>query len=76
VLPLQNLSGNVQEEYFVDGMTDALITELAHTPNLRVVDARHRLPVYLTHQNVRGLHVAMDDRILVGVLHAVAYQDG
>jgi TolB-like protein/Tfp pilus assembly protein PilF len=37
VLPLQNLSGNAQEEYFVDGMTDALITELAHTPNLRVV---------------------------------------
>jgi TolB-like protein len=37
VLPLQNLSGNTQEEYFVDGMTDALITELAHTPNLRVV---------------------------------------
>ena len=37
VLPLQNLSGNAQEEYFADGMTDALITELAHTPNLRVV---------------------------------------
>ncbi len=37
VLPLQNLSGNPGEEYFVDGMTDALITELAHTPNLRVV---------------------------------------
>src|ERR1700733_2578494 len=37
VLPLQNLSGNVQEEYFVDGMTDGLITELGHTPNLRVV---------------------------------------
>jgi TolB-like protein len=37
VLPLQNLSGNPNEEYFADGMTDALITELAHTPNLRVV---------------------------------------
>ncbi len=37
VLPLQNLSGNPAEDYFVDGMTDALITELAHTPNLRVV---------------------------------------
>jgi TolB-like protein/Tfp pilus assembly protein PilF len=37
VLPLQNLSGNPKEEYFADGMTDALITELAHAPNLRVV---------------------------------------
>jgi TolB-like protein len=37
VLPLQNLSGNPNEEYFADGMTDALITELAHTANLRVV---------------------------------------
>jgi TolB-like protein/Flp pilus assembly protein TadD len=37
ILPLQNLSGNQQEEYFVDGLTDALITELAHTPGLRVV---------------------------------------
>lgn len=37
VLPLQNLSGDPNEEYFVDGITDALITELAHTPNLSVM---------------------------------------
>ncbi len=37
VLPLQNLSGDAGQEYFVDGMTDALITELAHIPNLRVI---------------------------------------
>src|SRR5262249_25991721 len=29
VLPLENLSGDPTQEYFVDGMTDALITELA-----------------------------------------------
>jgi serine/threonine protein kinase/tetratricopeptide (TPR) repeat protein len=28
VLPLQNLSGNPEQEYFVDGMTDAITTEL------------------------------------------------
>ncbi|MCU1313280.1 MAG: Adenylate cyclase, partial [Acidobacteriaceae bacterium] len=28
VLPLENLSGDAQQEYFTDGMTDALITEL------------------------------------------------
>jgi TolB-like protein/DNA-binding winged helix-turn-helix (wHTH) protein/Tfp pilus assembly protein PilF len=37
VLPLQNLSGDSSEEYFADGMTDELITELARIPNLRVV---------------------------------------
>ena len=28
VLPLENLSGNPEQEYFVDGMTDAITTEL------------------------------------------------
>jgi TolB-like protein/DNA-binding winged helix-turn-helix (wHTH) protein/Tfp pilus assembly protein PilF len=37
VLPLDNLSGDPSQEYFADGMTDELITELAHIPNLRVV---------------------------------------
>jgi TolB-like protein/DNA-binding winged helix-turn-helix (wHTH) protein/cytochrome c-type biogenesis protein CcmH/NrfG len=37
VLPLQNLSGDPNQEYFADGMTDELITELARIPNLRVV---------------------------------------
>ena len=37
VLPLQNLSGDPNQEYFADGMTDELITELAKIPTLRVV---------------------------------------
>ena len=37
VLPLNNLSGDPTQEYFADGMTDELITELAHIPHLRVV---------------------------------------
>ena len=37
VLPLDNLSGDPSQEYFADGMTDELITQLARTPNLRVV---------------------------------------
>jgi TolB-like protein len=37
VLPLQNLSGDPGQEYFADGMTDELITELAKIQNLRVV---------------------------------------
>jgi TolB-like protein/Flp pilus assembly protein TadD len=37
VLPLQNLSGNPEEEYFVDGMTEALIAELAKIGALKVI---------------------------------------
>jgi TolB-like protein/DNA-binding winged helix-turn-helix (wHTH) protein/Tfp pilus assembly protein PilF len=37
VLPLENLSGDSSQEYFADGMTDALITNLAQIGTLRVV---------------------------------------
>jgi eukaryotic-like serine/threonine-protein kinase len=37
VLPLQNFSGDPQQEYFVDGMTDELITQLAQGTSLRVI---------------------------------------
>jgi eukaryotic-like serine/threonine-protein kinase len=37
VLPLENLSRDPEEEYFADGMTDELTTELAHISALRVV---------------------------------------
>ncbi len=37
VLPLENLSGDPEQEYFADGMTEALITELSRFSALRVV---------------------------------------
>jgi TolB-like protein len=37
VLPLQNLSGDPSQEYFSDGMTDTLITELAQIGSLKVI---------------------------------------
>jgi TolB-like protein/DNA-binding winged helix-turn-helix (wHTH) protein len=37
VLPLDNLSGDPSQEYFVDGMTEALIGKLARIRALRVV---------------------------------------
>jgi len=37
VLPLDNLSGDTSQEYFVDGMTDALITDLAQISDLKVI---------------------------------------
>lgn len=37
VLPLENLSGDEAQEYFADGMTDELITDLASITRLRVI---------------------------------------
>ena len=37
VLPLENLSGDPSQDYFADGMTDALITELSQIKKLRVI---------------------------------------
>jgi TolB-like protein/DNA-binding winged helix-turn-helix (wHTH) protein/Tfp pilus assembly protein PilF len=37
VLPLQNLSSDPAQEYFSDGMTDALITDLAQIGSLKVI---------------------------------------
>lgn len=36
VLPMENLSGNPDQDYFADGMTDELITRLAQISELRV----------------------------------------
>jgi TolB-like protein/DNA-binding winged helix-turn-helix (wHTH) protein/Tfp pilus assembly protein PilF len=37
VLPFSNLSGDPQQDYFADGMTDALITDLAKIGALKVI---------------------------------------
>ncbi len=78
VLPLQNLSGDPGQEYFADGMTDELITELARIPNLRVVSrtsvmadkgSRRSLPDIARQLNVdaivEGSTVRSGDRIRI-----------
>ncbi len=37
VLPLENLSNDSEQEFFADGMTDSLITDLAKIASLRVI---------------------------------------
>ena len=61
VLPLANLSGDPTEEFFADGMTDALITDLGKISALRVIsrtsvmhyrDAKKTLPEIARELNV------------------------
>ena len=37
ILPFRNISGRAEEEYFSDGMTESLITDLARVPGLLVI---------------------------------------
>jgi TolB-like protein/Flp pilus assembly protein TadD len=52
VLPLQNLSGDVSQEYFVDGMTDGLITELSQIASIRVISRTSILRYKKTDKNL------------------------
>jgi TolB-like protein len=64
VLPLANLSGDPEQEYFVDGMTDALISHLGKIGTLRVISrtsimqyrgSRKRLPEIAKELNVQAV---------------------
>jgi TolB-like protein/DNA-binding winged helix-turn-helix (wHTH) protein/Flp pilus assembly protein TadD len=61
VLPLENLSGNPEEDYFADGMTEALITELGKIHALRVISRQSVMQFKGTNKPVpqiaRELHV-------------------
>jgi len=48
VLPLENVSGNPEQEYFADGMTDELITQLAGLNDVRVISRTSVMPFKAT----------------------------
>jgi len=64
VLPLDNLSGDASQDYFADGMTDELITDLAKVGSLRVISrasvmrykgTKKSLPEIARELNVEGI---------------------
>ena len=50
VLPLENLSGDKDQEYFADGMTDDLIANLAKIHSLRVISRSTAMTYKGTHK--------------------------
>ena len=52
VLPLQNLSADPAQEYFSDGMTDALITDLAQIGSLKVISRTSSMQYKQTKQSL------------------------
>jgi TolB-like protein/DNA-binding winged helix-turn-helix (wHTH) protein/Tfp pilus assembly protein PilF len=64
VLPLDNLSGDASQDYFADGITDELITDLAKVGSLRVISrasvmrykgTKKSLPEIARELNVEGI---------------------
>src|SRR5262245_14836836 len=55
VLPFRNLSGDPSQEYFVDGMTEALIAELAQVSSLRVISRTSVTPYKTTQKTLRQI---------------------
>ncbi|HLY61065.1 MAG TPA: protein kinase [Terriglobia bacterium] len=89
VLPLENLSGDPGEDYFADGMTDALISSLAKIGALRVISrtsvmvykgARKPLPAIAGELNVDAivegsvLRAAERVRVTAQLVHAATDQ--
>jgi TolB-like protein/DNA-binding winged helix-turn-helix (wHTH) protein/Tfp pilus assembly protein PilF len=61
VLPLENFSGDPTEDYFVDGMTDAIITRLAQVQGVKVISRTSVMRFKGVHRDLteigRELHV-------------------
>jgi serine/threonine-protein kinase len=55
VLPLENLSGDPAQQYFADGMTDALITELSQIKKLRVISRTTVMQYKQTHKSLQEI---------------------
>jgi TolB-like protein/DNA-binding winged helix-turn-helix (wHTH) protein/Tfp pilus assembly protein PilF len=67
VLPLANLSGNPNEEYFADGMTDELTTMLAKDSTLRIVSRTSAMQFKAAHRSLPEIARALKvDAILEG----------
>jgi len=67
VLPLNNLSGDPNEEYFADGMTDELTTMLAKDSTLRIVSRTSAMQFKEAHRSLPEIARALNvDAILEG----------
>lgn len=55
VLPLQNYSGDPQQEYFVDGMTDSVIADLGKIKDLRVISRTSVMPYKTSKKSMREI---------------------
>lgn len=69
VLPLENLSGDPTQDYFADGMTDALITQLARIGSLRITSRMSAMTYKNTRKTLREIARELDvDAVIEGTV--------
>src|SRR5262249_23263492 len=69
VIPLENLSHDPEQEYFADGMTDELITDLAKTATARMTSRTSVMRYKGTKKSVREIGRELDvDAIVEGTV--------
>ena len=69
VLPLVNLSGDVQQDYFADGITAALITDLSRLPGVKVISMTSVMQYKLMKKPMRDIaHELHADALLEGTM--------
>ena len=73
VLPLANLSGNQDQEYFSDGMTESLITDLAKIGALKVIS---RTSVMIYKGTKKSLREIADELRVDAILEGSAARSG
>ena len=69
VLPFDNLSGDAAQDYFVDGVTDELITELAKMGGVRVISRTSSMQYKHAKGNLRRIASELDvDAVVEGAV--------
>lgn len=69
VLPLENLSGDPSQEYFADGMTEALITDLGKIGAVRVISRTSAMQYKGTHKTLAQIARELNvDAVLEGAV--------
>jgi TolB-like protein/DNA-binding winged helix-turn-helix (wHTH) protein/cytochrome c-type biogenesis protein CcmH/NrfG len=67
VLPLTNLSGDPSQDYFADGMTDELTTDLARISSLKVISETSAMRYRGTHPPLQQIAQELDvDAVIEG----------
>ena len=68
VLPLQNMSGDVENEYFSDGIAEEILNLLAKLPSLRVASRTSSFAFRNSEKTARDIATALDVDILLGAV--------
>lgn len=69
VLPLESLSGDASQDYFADGMTDELITDLGQISALRVISRTSVMPYKRVHRPLADIARELNvDAVLEGTV--------